>query len=241
MINIINIINKYGIEKYKKKWKYDDNLSIEENIKNYHNHSSIICKNTNTENVVNILPEIKINNSKVICKLYTFVNDINYERDSAKIIKMLDNLCIDLINNKYKTFELDLRNHSGGNMWPFLYGFTKLFNNSTLFAFTSKKIKKEDKLWWNVVNNEIKTQQKFKSNKINFSGKIIVKIGKNTASTGEIIASMFYRNLDNIKIKGSSKGFLSVNQNFDYKDCTIYLTVNLVQTADMTFHIKEKL
>jgi C-terminal processing protease CtpA/Prc len=126
---------------------------------------------------------------------------------------------------------LDFRDHTGGTMWPLLFALSRFLNNTSLYAWSNKKVTKNDKKWDNLINGQIKMNQHYISesdNKINIP--IAVLIGENTDSSGEFVASCFIAR-DNVKLFGNkTSGNLSVNNTYFY-DKYVLSIPELLQTS----------
>lgn len=267
---INNSIKKYGIPQYLKEWKpykMKNNYKTDEDfykdlikyIKSYHHHTSLNYKLNNTKlikknkkynnNYDKKLPTFHYNNKDKIgtIKFYHYFLDMDDKMyKSSEFINLVNS-----VKNKLNEWNkiglngliIDLRNHIGGWYVPFVYSLSDILNNKTLFAWSNKKVKITDKKWINFSNNNIKFNQKFLNNKIDTDYKIAVIIGKNTISSGEFCASIFYRNNKNIKIFGeNSGGYFSVNSTINItNNLKLNLTSSLVTTVNGVFHEKQYL
>ncbi len=142
---------------------------------------------------------------------------------------------------------IDLQNHSGGWMDPFLDSLsTTILNNSSLFKFYSLHTKNG---YFNIQNKKIirstgKYLGKLLNNKfVHKDMKIALLISNKTASSGEVCASIFQRGLSNIKTFGTrSAGFLSVNNSYLInKDYTLHIPICYVQSVNKKIHRNEYL
>ncbi|MFY9309159.1 MAG: S41 family peptidase [Bacteroidia bacterium] len=89
---------------------------------------------------------------------------------------------------------IDLRNNTGGNMWPMLIALTPFYPNSTLGYF----IKEQKEISWSKANGQIWNNESSQTNKYlsepvfyklkNKNLKIAVLIGPRTSSSGEAVA-----------------------------------------------------
>ena len=243
---IIDKINKIGIPKYlnnfkPKKTNFNKNNfvnKINNIIKNYHHHTHIIKITNNNNNYKNIKnTKFYIKKNIGVIKLYTFNyqnNIYNYDNYTKKYILDIQNF---LNNKQLKGLILDFREHKGGNIHPLLEAFSSILNNTTLFAWSNRKIKFNEKLWINMKNNKLKWNQKFininKNNNINLP--IAIIIGKKTYSAGEFVASSFIGN-NNVKFFGNNTGGgLSVNQRYKIDNYYLFLTIKLQTSKNGEF------
>ena len=157
---------------------------------------------------------------------------VQYEKDKKKYINNIKKF---INNKKLKGLIIDFRKHHGGNMHPLIKAFDKFFNNTTLFAWSKRKIKKTDNNWVNMKNYKLEWDKPFLKNDINTNIPIAIIIGKNTFSSGEIVASCFI-NSKNVKFFGSnSGGGLSINKGYDIDGYQLQLTVELQTNKDGKF------
>jgi hypothetical protein len=57
---------------------------------------------------------------------------------------------------------LDFREYRGGNMYPTLSALERFLNNSSLFAWSNEKVKRNDKKWVNLINGKVKFNQNYR-------------------------------------------------------------------------------
>ena len=258
--NITDIINKNGIVYYKNKWKkpvlkknYKNKKEfmkdINKYVKSYHNHSSISMKllnNTTTSSKKK--PKFYYDNKTKIGRIifYEYFLDFNDKYNKCphyiKIISEVHNTINNWNKQNMKGLIIDLRKHKGGWYQPFVVSLSSILNNNTLFSFSNKKVKKTDKNWINYSNNTIIYNSMLR-NKLNIKIPIAIIIGNKTASSGEICASIFYRNNKYIKIFGDNTyGKLSINNTFNIlSNIQLHIPVSLLTSVDGKFHIKEHL
>jgi hypothetical protein len=261
---IKNIIKKYGIKKYIDKFdfKFDYNKDDDECIfyeklnkfvKRYHNHSSLkIMKKLYNDSVIyeNIkryknskiwrkLPNCKIKNNIGIIEFYKFVMtgsgnfaDPIDRKDRDKIVKCVNEF---INNNKMKGLIIDFRKHYGGSFVPIALAFGKYFD--TLFRFYQNQLSP-----WATFSEDKIVYTKYKSNKNYFPIPIAIIIGKNTSSSGEISAAIFYGK-PNIKFFGEpTGGALSINEGHKINNnLELIITTALYQTTNKKIHYDEKL
>ena len=238
-------------------------------VKRYHEHSSIkIMKKLSNDGIIyeNVtryknskiwrkLPSCKIKNNIGIIEFYKFVmtgsgdfSDPIDRKDRDKIVKYvhkfinnnkMKGFIIDFsefINiNKMKGIIIDFRKHYGGSFVPVALSFGKYFD--TLFRFYQNKLSP-----WATFSEDKIIYTKYKSNKNYFPIPIAIIIGKNTSSSGEISAAMFYGK-PNIKFFGEpSGGALSINEGHKINDnLELIITTALCETTDKKIHYDEKL
>ena len=192
------------------------------------------------------LPDFELKNNIGIIRFYSFVrmmgkgSDLINDKDKDKIVEAVTNKLDGWLNEKrvkkIKGLIIDFSKHHGGSYWPVAFCFGKYFD--TLFRFYQDTSSTK---WFSIVKDKL-VDIKYKSNKNYFPIPIVVIIGKETYSAGEIGAGMFY-NKPNIKFFGESTGGgLSINEGQKIND---YLELNLTraifQTTDKKIHYDEKL
>ena len=266
---IDNIITKFGIPKYVKKWH---KLSIPNNlfdygkiigflykyVQKYHHHSFVqsqkLITETSEENSQELLmrpmPNFSWNDQNKIgtIKFYHFINGYDQnenEQDTNKLINLVKKYIRTWTKNNLNGIAIDLTSHTGGNMWPTVNSLVDLLGNTTLFSWNNQKTKFTDKKWCNQIDGQVKFNQKFLTNALDFDRPIAIIVSNETASSGEFIASIFYGR-SNVKIFGDNTnrtaGQLSVNQGFKInKDITLYIPVKLETTVDGVFQDQEYL
>ncbi|ARF11801.1 peptidase family S41 [Klosneuvirus KNV1] len=266
---VYNIIKKEGIPYYLDKWKkplipenfesYEDFLYfLYKYVQSYHTHSFVYSiSKTEKYNKQNIsqnnerqMPAFKYDERTKIGTItyYQFINDYNNEKKTMNDYKKL----IKLVQATYQSWNqkglngliIDLRKHTGGNMWPAVESLQDILGDTSLLSFTNVKSKFSDKKWINIQNGKImKKDDKLVTAKIKFDNPIAVIVSQNTASSGEFITGIFYGR-NNVKIFGDktnkTAGFFSVNKTIKINDDLIFnLTNKLCTTVDGTFHVDE--
>lgn len=147
-----------------------------------------------------------------------FANKIQF------LIKELD------AKNEIKGWAIDLRENTGGNMFPMIIGLGPLINNGTLGHFINPKNRLSEKWYYqdgacgqgNKVWGKIKEPYYTKKNNL----KIAILIGPNTGSSGEMLAISFIGKA-NAKLFGQpSAGLTTANLEFNLSDgkCLILAT-----------------
>ena len=253
---IDNIIIKNGIPIYVKKWKPSlikdyDIQNLNNYVKKYHPHASVeICmKNLikdkidkTNNNIDKKLPYIKFYKKERILyiKFFHYYLDFNDKMENDPIFTKIVNLVKKSLNKNFKGIIIDLRSHWGGWYFPFIASFDNLYNNRSLWCNTNNE--KGECTWTNYKNNKISYSKKELKNKfLNNNYPIAILIGKNTISSGEFIASTFYRNQPNIKIFGENTGgYLSNNLTYNITSkIKLNLPIILNKSVDGIFHKKE--
>lgn len=249
--SIDNIIITNGIPKYVKIWekkrksikvKTWDHLQLY--IKLYHHHSFVYFSEDrkviiNKYKLKNKLPDITTKNNVFIIKYYGFDNDVKPSQE--KLVNYVKNK-LDKNLKQLTGIIIDLRKHHGGNMYPFIYSLSSILNNTTLLSFTNRKIKKLDKSWVNMINEEIIFDDKFLSDELPIQLPIAIIIGKQTASAGEFDAIIF-KGRKNTKFFGNDTyGSLSANKTIEIsKDILFVMTETLVEDVKFKLYESEKL
>jgi len=226
---------------------------ITDNItRKYHKHTTLINNewsktNTKDKTMKNIyekygnprkLPDIFWDNKNKIgrIKYYHFwgaYTKTETMKDTNKLVTFVRKTIQKWLKKDIKGIIIDVREHTGGDMWPFTHSLYDILGNSTLFAFTNKKITKKQKGWINNYQN-INT---YKKKELKIKIPIAVIYGKKTMSSGEFGAAIF-KGRKNAKSFGKkSGGYLSANQEYNINDkYTLLLTCTYIQTVDMEFN-----
>jgi hypothetical protein len=201
-------------------------------------HHSFILSKINTEksnkgNLDDREPSGKMLNNNIgyiYVPGFSSFSDTASKRFSEKIqsiIKELD------LQNEVKGWIVDLRENTGGNMYPMIAGLGPLIDNGTLGHFISSNNKREYK--WYYENGKcgagIETVVNIKDYYFpkNRNAKIAVLVGPNTASSGEMTAISFIGK-SNTKLFGQpTAGLTTANQGFKLSDkSTLLLAVSTV-------------
>lgn len=265
------IINKYGIPLYLKKWKtptipdnfdsYDDFYNfLNAFCKSYHKHTHFssksiknIVKTKESDNKDRPMPNLDWNSKNKIgtIKFYHFINGYVQKentRDTKKLVTLVRSTLKSWLNNNndIKGLIIDLREHSGGNMWPHVEALQDILGTTSLLSFGNIKTKFTDKKWINIENGKVSFNQKFIGTDMAFDKPIAILVSNKTESSGEFIASIFCGR-DNVKLFGDKTnktgGYLSANDGpiLLNDDLSLWLTVSLLTTVDGFFHTNEYL
>lgn len=250
MHNIIkridNRIRSGGIPKYVKAWKPEEIPDVipddiirflQPRVKSYHKHSNIIDTRsiTNTQNIINTpntqLPQRQDNptyklkwNAKN--RIGTIVLNPELTKNDA------DKIRNEVVKWDANGIVIDLRRHTGGNLWIYIAALQDILGNTTLMSFTSGES------WINLVGGKIQVG-KFLTSNLSFNGRIAVLVGPKTASAGEFIAALFMGR-KNARIFGKpTGGYLSVNREAKIGDFILVYTSSLCTTVDNITHTRE--
>jgi hypothetical protein len=262
-------ILKYGIPYYTKKWKkipvpsnfnnYEDFIKfLNQYVKSYHFHSIIhskklmkqyspkSIKESDMEN--RPLPGLKYDHTTKIGTItfYHYYNNFNQKENNARIQEI-----VNLVHLHYTTWEdlgldgiiIDLRKHQGGNMWAAVASLQDILGDTTLLSFNNAETKFTDRKWTNIKDGVVTYNKQFITNELSFKKPIAVLVSKNTASSGEFVAGIFYGR-KNVKIFGDktkkTAGYFSSNSTqIITNDIYFYFTNTLCTTSDGTFHKNE--
>ena len=255
------IIN-YGIPQYISKWikidipekfkSYTDFvIFLQKYVKVYHFHSLINSPKLQSDNMNQTenrpFPEFEwdLKNKIGTIKFYHFYNSADEKKNNDTANKIIDLVETNLnkwIDRNINGLIIDLREHQGGNMWPHVQSLKNILGDTTLLSFTNKNISHNTKKWVNLRNGKVFHNEKFMSKSIKFKKPIAVLVSKNTTSSGEFIAGIFYKR-NNVKLFGEKTGgYFSVNRGFKINDdILLFLTVALCKTVDGTLHVDERL
>jgi hypothetical protein len=201
-------------------------------------HHSFILSKTNTEKSNNGNLDDREPSGKMLNKNigYIYVPGFLSSSDSASkrfsekiqsIIKELD------LQNEIKGWIVDLRENTGGNMYPMIAGLGPLIDNGTLGHFVSSNNKREYK--WYYENGKCGAGIGTIVNIKNFyfpknrNSRIAVLVGENTASSGEMTTISFIGK-SNTKLFGQpTAGLTTANHGFKLSDkSTLLLAVSTV-------------
>lgn len=259
---VIALIKKQGIPEYIHAWNYNDNYKkLQEKwktyndeekfyelslfVKTYHNHTSLWNSKWNIENInttsisskkhINKFPETIYKNKILYLKYFTWLSDT--QNNEKKYIDIINKA----YNNMYKKgidkIVIDLREHSGGNMWTGVKSLAQIIGpNRLLLSWTKeKKLNKKDMHLYldnncdDKITESVKIYNKLIKDNTLFNGKIEILIGDNTYSSGELIAACL-EGFNNVIIKGTSGGGCSTNGMFKLnKDIELILTTHLAR------------
>ena len=120
---------------------------------------------------------------------------------------------------------IDLRNNTGGNMYPMIAGLGPIFGNEVLGYFTSPKLKRE--YCWeykngsSMANGTKKHTVKNPYTLKNKPKKIIVLVGPNTASSGEMTTISFIGKENTLLVGLPSAGYSTGNAGHKLSDGSV--------------------
>jgi C-terminal processing protease CtpA/Prc len=215
--------------------------TIKKILKQHHHHISI-TEPKKDKLIKNKMPKINLTNQILTIKFYRYIDNNDNEFYNKYVTFVQNKLETNI--NKIKGIVIDLTKHSGGWFQPFIEGLsTTILNNTTLFRMTSNN-KIENFGWFNVENKKIiRASGDYMGNHINTDLKIAVLVSKKTASSGELCASIFKRNLKNVKIFGEdTNGLLTVNNSYEINEkYMIHLPILYSVTVDKKIQKKEYL
>lgn len=207
----------------------------------YGDHHSFYSSKTHTEKIsarkeAIVLPTSKIVNENIGYLHLPTHSSINkddnylYADTLRKQIKYLDE------NYKIKGWIVDLRDNSGGNMWPMLAGLNPLIEDGTVGYFVTNKTSSK---WISASKNpyglqEMKTIYKAK----NLDHKIAVLLDRTTASSGEMTA-ISLSGLKNSKTFGNeSGGYTTANGMYELSDgSTLFLASSYCQDRNKKIYM----
>jgi C-terminal processing protease CtpA/Prc len=257
---VIELIKEKGIPKYVKKWKLpkkipsefeNDNKMvywINTNItRKYHPHSNLYLNEWSKsyekkEGHPRKVPDVFWDEKNKIGRLnyYHFLfayTKKETEQDENKTVKLVRKNIKNWLEKDMKGLIIDLRKHQGGNMWVFIKSLVDILGDTTLLAFTNKKITK--KQGW---SNNIGNSTKFKTKELKVKIPIAVIFGKKTSSSGEFSAAVFKGRTNSKSFGEKTAGYLSANYPIKINDkYSLFLTAYLTQTVDMEFSKNEYL
>jgi C-terminal processing protease CtpA/Prc len=151
---------------------------------------------------------------------YCFNNHQSKDIDFANTIRQQ----IKRVDTKHKVavWIVDLRNNTGGNMWPMLAGLNALVKDGTAGYFINPASKFEQP-WLSYNGKLVLPRADIDNYKVRFPGiKIAVLIDSMTASSGEMTAISFI-GLPNVKVFGQpSAGYTTANSTYYLSDGTMF-------------------
>lgn len=218
--------------------------SIHKTLKKYHPHISL-TENKKMKKKKNKMPKIQYDKNKNILSLkfytYEYNGDMKFYKKYIKYVQK--NVSYYVKKKKVKGMIIDLREHEGGWMEPFMMSLsTTILNNSSLFRFVSKQ---EKGGYFNIQKGKlIRGTGKYLGKSLNDTNlKIAILISKKTGSSGEVCASIFQRDLSNVKTFGeNTKGYLTVNMSYTIdKNYTLHIPILYVESVNKKIHKKEYL
>jgi len=202
------------------------------------NHSHIIrsgVKNTTQASEMKDLTAVP--EGKYIGENIGYIKLPGFNAGSGTAGTMFADMIIELIKDidtkhKINGWVVDLRDESGGSLFPMLTGLKPILGNDTLGYFLSDHEKKER--WyttkdgsWNDSVMMIKTNKSYVIK--NKNSKIAVLIGSRTASSGEATAISFIGKA-NTKLFGQpTGGFTTGNDTYQLKDGSILALATSVE------------
>lgn len=256
---VIKFVKKYGIKKYILDWKIKSRPVIRNEkqlidylndiLEDYHPHSFVMIKDdtdkcSSSNALSDILgkkeTEIYTIEGIPVIKFYSFFGN---ENDSRQMVIETRNQIKSL--NVSEGLIIDLREHFGGSVEPFINSMADILGETTLFAFGKREVKFDEPRWSNYDGSSSIVVGDFETVELKYKKKISLLVSKDTASSGEISAAIFEGRV-NCKLFGDNTsitdGSLSINKAFRInKDIILYLTVDLITTVDGIFQEDELL
>lgn len=201
----------------------------------------VLEKLYNNENPQPDVKYEKINNQIAYLNIPSFLGNENKTIDFAQQIqekiKILD-------SEKTEKWIIDLRNNSGGNMWPMYLGLAPILKEGISGYFLDSNGKY---IQWNLKNNavyegktkilELKNSYKIKANKT----KIAVLISSKTGSSGEAIALMFKKFPNTSFFGEDSYGLTTGNSIYDMNDGAKLVLTTSIFTDRTKEEFREKI
>jgi C-terminal processing protease CtpA/Prc len=205
----------------------------------YHPHS-FLYKRSKTSGKKNTETEFSFGSDKIgKIDLFSFTSHngpAKYELEKKKYISEIHDFLDMATEHGMKGLIIDFTKHGGGGIWQTLEAFKRYFNNTTLFAWSNSKVSLTAKKWTNMENNVVVWNRRFLTKDLNTSIPIAIIVGKETASAGEIVASMF-KSSSNVRVFGErTKGLLSMNSNMEIGDFDLIFTSILQTSKDGSFN-----
>lgn len=257
-------IKKNGIPKYVGSWKGKKptefkneekfQKQMQQYVGQYHKHSKfhrVVMRSraytVSQDTLDRPLPRISMGKDRIITiKVKHFYNshDAKVNRKAEdKFVKCLHQ--IDKYLESSRGMIIDLTQHRGGNMWPFILGMSNVYGSASLLAFDNKKTSPSSKKWFYLKDRSIMLGR-LNNKQLQYRKPIVVIVSKHTGSSGEIIASTFTGRKNVWMIgKGATEtaGYLSINDGFwiGKREYNLILTVLLVVTVDGKIHYNETL
>jgi hypothetical protein len=141
---------------------------------------------------------------------------------------------------------LDLRYHTGGNVWPLIRSLKHVLRGATLKANSQEPLGRRANVWERMgTRGGISVGKHTGTAELpHFSAPIAVLIGPNTSSSGEIAAAVFHGRPNSRSFGKPTSGDLSSNGDLWVSEpdgLGIQITSSLITSADGTFHVGERL
>ena len=135
---------------------------------------------------------------------------------------------------------LDLRRHTGGDIYPFSVGLAGVLKGVTMYSWGNVPASRKRRTWEINDGESSGRPQAFTTDRLRCAFPVAVLVGPKTASAGEADAAIFY-NKPRVKTFGQdTAGRLSGNHVLPvFGNIEIALTGALVTTTDGTFHVDQ--
>jgi C-terminal processing protease CtpA/Prc len=261
---IIQIINKYGIQKYiadfDKSFVFKDNESDKEFmkrlkifVKRYHPHSFLSITKSISQNIKPFdysnsnrcrkQPDFVLDKKHNIgiITFYSFIlsNDIKKnKKDEDLLIRNVRNTLKEWLSKDYMNgFILDFTHHHGGSFWPIARAFSNYFNIMFGFYQGNKSIG-----WVTGSKSKLTVLKDFSTDHHTFPKPIAVITGSETSSSGEFAAAIFYKK-EKIRFFGKpTHGDLSSNLGKKINDyIELFFPTSIVETSSREVLYDEKI
>jgi len=220
--------------------KEDDFLDYMNTIVHFYHPHSYFYKSEAQKNKKNKPTGFSFGADKIAkIQLFSFSSyngPAKYEVEKKIYIDEINHFLDDSARKGMKGLIIDFSKHGGGGVWQTVTAFERYFNNTTLFAWSNAKVGLNEKKWTNMENGNIVWEKRFLTKDLRTPIPIAVIIGKDTASAGEIVASIF-KSSANVRLFGvNSKGLLSMNSTLPIGKMYGLVFTSILQTSkDGTF------
>jgi len=259
IVFVLNTIQQKGIPKYVSEWHMEKipNLNTIEDlhnflnkiVTNYHHHSFIMSdyvdydeeeeddQEEDEEEEERRPTDFSVIDDEDIgiIKFYTFFGNKN---QSTKMVNNARKILNSWKNNK--GLIIDLTEHEGGSIQPFIDSLVDILGDTTLLSYNKVGTDKKENKWSNLIDGEL-IVGKFMTSELRYKKPIAVVVSHKTCSSGEIAASIFCGRKNARLFGETTSGHLSVNDVFPFKDFDLVLTTGLITTVDGVFQEEEKL
>lgn len=193
---------------------------INQLLKSFHKHSLVFGVSGSPPKKLDWIPEISIRAGVVTIKMFS-CGLVKYQLSDEYRARMAEMLAAS------KRLVIDLREHEGGNVSSGIDFLREIVGSASLFSFDTKG----RTIRWINVDDTLRR----KKTKLLYPNPILVRVGRNTRSSGEMLAIIFDRP-GPYTIRGKSGGYLSANEQMTWYGLNIGVTTARVRSINRIYH-----